>query len=168
MMKEVDTPDEILALYVEGADLLEETLSGLSDSELDLSLSEDSWSIRQIVHHVADGDDLWKNFIKAALGNCEGIFTLQWYWDKPQMEWSECWKYAQRSIEPSLALLHLNRKIIAELLQETPNAWEKSIRIQPPQKAEERVTIQRMLKMQARHVVGHIQDIQAIRHAHQV
>jgi uncharacterized damage-inducible protein DinB len=168
MTIQIDTPDEILALYIEGADLLEEAISGLNDSDLDQSLLEDSWSIRQIVHHVADGDDLWKNFIKAALGDCDGALTLQWYWDKPQMEWAECWKYAQRNVEPSLALLHLNRQIIGEILQEIPDAWDKSVRIQHPQRGEERVTVEQIMKMQARHVVGHIQDIQAIRKTHQV
>jgi len=41
------------------------------------------------VHHLADGDDIWTICIKAALGNSEGLFSLQWYWDKPQTEWAE-------------------------------------------------------------------------------
>jgi hypothetical protein len=38
---------------------------------------------------VVDGDDIWKPCIKAALGNSDGLFSLQWYWEKPQTEWAQ-------------------------------------------------------------------------------
>jgi len=167
MTKQADISSEILAQYADGPAQLEAALNGLTESDLNLALTADSWSIRQMVHHLADGDDIWKICIKAALGNSEGLFTLQWYWDKPQMEWSENWKYASRSIEPSLALLRANRQHIVELVQQTPNAWEKSIRLKwPDRQEEERITIGDVLLMQARHIVGHINDIQTIRREH--
>jgi len=43
---------------------------------------------RQIVHHIADGDDLWKTYIKIALGNEQAEFTLAWYLAFPQTEWA--------------------------------------------------------------------------------
>ena len=167
MTKQSDTTSESLAQYADGPAQLEVALNGLTESDLNLALTADSWSIRQMVHHLADGDDIWKICIKAALGNSEGPFSLQWYWDKPQMEWSENWKYASRSIEPSLALLRANRQHIVELVQRIPNAWEKSIRLKwPDRQEEERITVGDVLLMQARHIVGHINDIQTIRREH--
>ena len=160
------TPNEILALYADGPAQLESALSGLTDSDLNLALTSDSWSIRQIVHHLADGDDIWKICIKAALGNSDGSFTLQWYWEKPQMEWSVNWKYTSRGIESSLALLRANRRHIVELVEQVPGACEKSIRLQQPGKPEVRITVFEVIEMQAGHVVGHIKDIQTIRQAH--
>jgi uncharacterized damage-inducible protein DinB len=159
---------EIISHYAEGPARLEAALSGLTDSELDLSLAEDAWSIRQIVHHIADGDDLWKMCIKAALGNSDGPFTLKWYWDKPQMEWSANWSYASRSVESSLTLLDANRHHIVELLENVPDALEKSIRLQPPHGDEVHITVREVLEMQVRHMTGHTQDIQAIRLANAV
>jgi hypothetical protein len=52
------------------------------------------------------------------------------------------------------------------LVQQTPDAWEKSIRLKWPESEEERITIGEVLEMQASHVVGHINDIQMIRQAH--
>ena len=98
MTEQAFNPSATLALYADGPAQLEALLMGLTESELDLAQTSDSWTIRQIVHHLADGDDLWKTCIKAALGNSEGSFSLQWYWDKPQTEWAENWKYANRSI----------------------------------------------------------------------
>ena len=166
MTEQAYNPSAILALYADGPAQLEAVLMGLTESELDLAETGDSWTIRQIVHHLADGDDIWKICIKAALGNREGLFSLQWYWDRPQTEWAETWGYANRNIESSLALLRANRHHIVELVGQTPDAWERSIRLKWPDGEEERITIGEVLEMQASHVVGHINDILMIRQAH--
>ncbi len=166
MTEQAYNPSATLALYADGPAQLEAMLMSLTESDLNLSQTGDSWTIRRIVHHVADGDDIWKTCIKAALGNSEGLFSLQWYWDKPQIEWAENWKYADRRIESSLALLRANRQHIVELVQQTPGAWEKSIRLKWPEGEEDRITIGEVLEMQASHVVGHIDDIRMIRQAH--
>lgn len=168
MIKSFTTSRDILALYAEGPALLEAALNGLTEPDLNLSLADNAWSIRQIVHHLADGDDLWKTCIQAALGNNEGIFTLQWYWDKSQMEWSECWKYSSRSIAPSLALFRANREFIVDLLRQIPDAWDRSIQVQWPQRPMARISVGGVLEMQARHVVDHNKDIHAIRELHNI
>lgn len=166
MVNQTDIHETVLKQYAEGPALLESALAGLTESDLDLALSTDSWSIRQLVHHIADGDDLWKTCIKAALGNSEGLFSLQWYWEKPQMEWSENWTYTSRGIASSLALLRANRRHILELLEHTPNALEKSIRLYRPGTSEDRVTVLDVLEMYVRHMADHIKDIQATLQAH--
>jgi hypothetical protein len=166
MTEPANDPAATLALYAGGPARLEAALAGLAASDLDLALDRDSWTIRQIVHHLADGDDLWKTCIKAALGNPEGLFSLHWYWDKPQTAWAENWRYAGRGIGSSLALLAANRRHIVELVQQTPGAWEKSIRLKWPEGEEERITVGEVLRSQANHVAGHIDDIQRIRQAH--
>jgi hypothetical protein len=163
MAKQEGSPVDILASYADGPRQLEEEMQGISDADLDLSLSADSWSIRQIVHHLADGDDIWKACIKMALGNANGLFSLAWYWEKEQLEWSKSWNYAGRDIEPSLALLRTNRRHIIELIQPISETWGMSVRVYRPDGAEGRISIGEVIAMQAGHIVGHIQDIQAIR-----
>ena len=160
--------EAILARYAEGPAQLESAIAGLEEPELDLALSSDSWSIRQIVHHLADGDDIWKIAIKAALGNNGGTYTLQWYWDKPQVEWSESWHYAGRGIASSLDLLRANRRHIVELLQQTPDAWERHVYIPCPDGERRQATVEYVVEMQANHVPGHVDDIRKIRQAHGV
>jgi hypothetical protein len=167
MTEQTKSTSEILARYADGPALLESALAGLTESDLNASPAADSWSIRQIVHHIADGDDIWKICIKAALGNNDGEFTLQWYWEKPQMEWSANWKCASRGIESSLALLRANRRHIVELISLTPGAWEKSIWLKPPKGRKERITVGWIVEMQAGHIVDHIKEIQKIQQAHQ-
>ena len=166
MNKQPDTPKTILTRYADGPAQLESALAGLTESDLDLALNTDSWSIRQIVHHLADGDDIWKICIKVALGNENGLFMLEWYWEKPQMEWSENWHYSSRDIESSLALLSANRRHVIELIEQTPGAWEKSARLKRPDGQEERITVGWIIEMQAGHILELIKDIQAILQAH--
>jgi uncharacterized damage-inducible protein DinB len=157
---------EILADYADGPNRLEAAIAGLSATDLDLAPSVGGWTLRQIVHHLADGDDLWKAFIKQAIGNPAGAFTLEWYWQKPQDEWAAQWAYAERAIGPSLALLHANRAHIVQLLEHVPGAWEKSLRIRWSRGEEQEVSVGWVVAMQVHHMEGHLGDIARIREAH--
>ncbi len=156
---------DILASYAAGPDHLEAAIAGLSAADLDLALSGDSWSIRQIVHHIADGDDLWKEFVKRAAGNPEGEFSLAWYWQIAQDEWARRWAYRERAIEPSLALFRASRAHIVQLLTHRPEAWSHSLLIRWPDE-EAHTSVGWVVAMQARHIDGHVDDIRRIREAH--
>ncbi len=162
MTTQTESVEAILAQYADGPARLEAALIGLNDSEIDLSMTADSWSIRQIVHHIVDGDDIWKTCIKAALGNSDASFSLQWYTVKPQIEWSESWAYARRSLETSLTLFHANRSHIIDLLQHIPSSCEKTIRFKPSEKPEMQITVFDVVELHVRHLEEHIQEIQRI------
>jgi uncharacterized damage-inducible protein DinB len=157
---------DILASYAAGPDRLDAALAGLSEADLDLALSDDSWSIRQIVHHIADGDDLWKEFVKRAIGNPEGEFTLAWYWQIGQDEWARRWAYRERDIEPSLALFRASRAHVVQLLSHKPEAWSHTLLIRWPDGEEMHTSVEWVVAMQARHIDGHLDDIRRIREAH--
>jgi hypothetical protein len=167
MAEQSRDPDAILARYADGPAQLGATIAGLAETDLDLAQSADTWTIRQLVHHVADGDDIWKVCIKAALGNSGAVFSLQWYWDIPQDTWVERWDYAGRAIEPSLALFRANRRHVVQLMERIPDGWGRYMRIQWPHQAEEeRITVGDVIEMQANHVACHVDDIRAIRQTH--
>lgn len=168
MMEQSDNSSKILALYADGPVLLESELAGLTESDLNLSLTSDSWSIRQIVHHLADGDDIWKTCIKIALGNSDALFSLQWYAARSQREWSESWAYSLRGVESSLALYRANRRHILDLLEHIPSACEKSIRFERPGKEEMRITVLDVIELHVQHLTEHIESIKTIRQAHGV
>ncbi len=160
--------DEILANYASGPDRLEAAIAGLSLTGLDTGLSSESWTIRQIVHHVVDGDDLWKMFVKQGLGNPGSEFTLGWYWDMEQIAWGERWAYAEREVKPSLALLRANRRHIVQLLEHRPGAWENCLLVRWPEREAQEVSVAWVVELQARHVFGHAADILRIREAHKL
>ena len=162
-VKAPDNQDSILARYIEGPKLLERALAGVQDAELDARPSKGGWTIRQIVHHVVDGDDLWKIGIKVALGNEQAEFSLDWYRTQPQVVWAERWAYANRSVDVSLALLRASRNHIDQLLGQVPDGWHRSVGFRKPDGEIERLPVGAIVEMQADHVEHHVKQIRAIR-----
>lgn len=159
-------PAELLARYVAGPRQLRAALAGLAEADLDHGPPAGGWTIRQLAHHVVDGDDLWKMCVKAALGNDSAVFALEWYWAVEQVLWAERWNYAGRALEPSLALFEANRCHVVQLLERVPQSLERCILIRWPGAREQEVPVWWVVEMQARHAAGHIADILAIREEH--
>lgn len=160
--------DQTLARYAAGPDLVQAAIQDLDDTQLDLTLSAEGWSIRQLIHHIADGDYLWKEFLLRAAGDPEREFSLEWYWCLPQDEWVKRWSYAEREVSHSLALFQANRQHTLELLRQIPWLWEKCLLIPTRAGGQERASVGEVVEMQARHVEGHVQDIRQIRQSHAV
>jgi hypothetical protein len=158
--------EQLIADYGNCPSQLEAAIIGLSEVNLAMSKSAESWTIRETIHHIADGDDMWKLFIKRAIGNPEGEFLFDWYWQVPQDDWANSWHYKERAIEPSLALFRANRSHIVQLLRHTPGAMEKSLRVRWPTKiGEQAVKVRLVVKGQTQHVLDHIAEIGEIREA---
>lgn len=152
----------VLTDYLAAPQRLAQVLAGLDNSALDRSQQADSWTIRQLVHHIVDGDALWSMGIKAAIGNPAGVFTLQWYWDIPQTTWAEQWHYADRAVPPALDLFRASRQVVVQLLEAVPEAWDRTITIRWAGHEDERVAVAAMIESQARHALGHIKEMDAL------
>ena len=162
-MQPSEDKEKTLELFKQGPCILENALAGLSDSELDYTPLNGGWTIRQIIHHIADGDDLWKTYIKIALGNEQAEFSLQWYSVLPQTEWAKRWNYEKRSIDVSLALFKANRDHILQLLEHASDGWTKSAQFRDTKGEIEIVPVGFVIQMQADHVVHHVKRITEIR-----
>ena len=168
MTQQITPLEQTLSRYAMGPDLLTAALQGLEDIQLDLAVSSDSWSIRQLIHHIVDGDYLWKEFLLRAAGEDGQVFTLEWYWCLPQDEWVKRWSYAGRDISQSVALLIANRHHTLDLLRQLPHLWENCLLIPTRQGGQERVSVGQVVEMQARHVEAHVEDIRRIRSVYNV
>ena len=162
-MTATDDKDSVLARFMEGPALLDQALAGIPDSELDTPPSRGGWTIREIVHHVVDGDDLWKTFVKVALGNEQAVWSLEWYQGQPQEVWAEKWAYARRSLDVSLALLRANRSHIKQLLDAVPDGWQRSVVWRKYDGETTRLQIAAVVEMQAHHLEHHAEQIRTIR-----
>jgi uncharacterized damage-inducible protein DinB len=162
-MNPADDQTSTIARYAEGPALLEQALAGLQDADLDASPAHGGWTIRQIVHHIVDGDDLWKAGVKAALGNEQGEFTLEWYWVVPQDTWADRWAYSARPIEASLAFFKATRAHVTQLLAHVPDGWSRSIAVRKPTGETTRLTVGAIIAMQADHLQHHVRRILAVR-----
>lgn len=162
-MTPADGQTSIMARFADGPARLEQALAGLHDADLDAAPVQGGWTMRQIVHHIVDGDDLWKQCIKAALGNEQGEFTLEWYWVLPQDTWADRWAYAGRPIDVSLALIKATRAHVTELLAHIADGWSRSITVRKPTGETTRLTVGAVVQMQAEHLEHHLHRIVALR-----
>ncbi len=161
-MKAPDDQDAVVARYVEGPALLERALAGIQDADLDAPPSQGGWTIREIVHHIVDGDDIWKLCIKMAMGNEQAEFALGWYWGMSQQTWGDRWAYGSRSLDASLSLLKATREHILQLLETVPQSWNRAVALRKRDGQIERVPVGFVIQMQADHVFHHIQRIRDI------
>jgi hypothetical protein len=161
-MKTPEDREGTISRYREGPWLLEQVVLGLEKADLDFKPSEGGWSIREIIHHIVDGDDIWKMGVKMAMGNKEGEFALGWYWALSQQTWGERWGYDRRSIDESLALFRATRAHLVQLLETVPEAWDRSVTIRTSKGEVERVPVGFVVQMQGDHVIHHIERIRAI------
>ena len=161
-MNAPDDSDREVSRFREGPNLLEQAVIGLRDSQLDAKPAAGGWSVREIVHHIADGDDIWKMGIKMAIGNEQAEFDLGWYSSLAQVTWGDRWAYSQRSIRTSLALLRASRDHVLQLLAAVPEAWNRSVAVRTRQGEIEQVPVGFVVQMQADHVMHHLERIRAI------
>ncbi len=151
-----------ISRYREGPLLLEEAVKGLADPDLDARPSRGGWTIREIVHHIVDGDDIWKTCIKMAMGNEEGEFALGWYGALSQETWGDRWAYSRRSIDVSLSLFKATRAHVLQLIESGPEVWSRSVLVRTAKGDVERVPVGFVVQMQADHVFHHVERIRAI------
>jgi hypothetical protein len=119
------SPHDRLALLAAGADALAAALAGLSEADLDRSPAPGAWTIRQIVHHLADGETIWSIFLRMALGVPDAPAQLEWY---PGNEaWAGTMDYAGRPIEAAAALFRAQRLYAAHLLEHLDPRWEQCV-----------------------------------------
>lgn len=153
---------ELLAQYEQGPRELDALLATYPDVNLDIARSPGEWTIRQIVHHISDGDDLWAMAIKAALAASGATYTHDWYTTD-----NACFvplDYAGRSIEPSLALFRATRAHIAQLLRHLPaKAWDRYIMFKNQDMPDfEQASVALIVQLQATHALEHIAEIREI------
>jgi catechol 2,3-dioxygenase-like lactoylglutathione lyase family enzyme len=154
------TPEENLALYARMPGELHAALAGLTASDFDLSKEAGSWSISYIVHHLADGELLFLNGMFPALAT-PGKHSTPIFTDGNDAT-SENLGYAQRPIEPSLALWLAMHGYFTQLGRQLPGAWERvTVR-----DGEHQTSFGQLITYSIRHSTEHIEEIYEIRRIH--
>lgn len=110
--------DSIAALPAE----LGRAVAGLGDSQLDTHYREGGWTVRQVVHHVADSH-------QHAVARTRLLLTT----DEPRIEgydqdeWVRLHDAATLEVEPSLQILEgLHRRWVALLRSVDEAAWQRA------------------------------------------
>jgi hypothetical protein len=165
MPEAVSKQEKALSKYIEGIKLLDDVLSGLSASDLDLARESGKWTIREIVHHIVDAEEIWKTCIKGALGNPGCTVDLNWY--IPDNKCAEPLDYRHRPIEDGIALFGATRRHVIELLKHIPDAWNQSFTITRDDIPKGKTfNIGDVISFQNIHLERHIKQIRDTREKH--
>lgn len=161
------SPDEWMEMYTRGPEVLDEALDGLSEGDFDLTPEHGGWSIRQITHHVVEGDDVWALPLKVALARPGALYRQDWY--TPDNAWADLLDYAHRPVGPALEAFRATRAYMTELLRHfgPEVVWTRSVMYSWPNQQEPYpVSVRGIVEPQAVHVFMHADEIQAIRQTH--
>ncbi|WP_199868453.1 DinB family protein [Virgibacillus senegalensis] len=159
--EELHMPDEeIIDLYKNGPDKLEQSLAGLTEQSLDLRRAQGKWSIRQTVLHLIDSDLTTFNRMKYALAESGRDYTVNPY---DPNQWVSGTEYGKRPIDTEVKLFRYLREHIISLCELLPDALDRSVRTEQGE-----LTVRTMVKMVAGHAKGHIKQIEETRQVHNI
>lgn len=136
-------------------ELLESALAGLSEAELDRSAASGEWTVRQIIHHVADTEIIAGARLRMMLARDGVPFPTY-----DQAELARVAEPESRSVESSLALIRAAHQANVELLGSLlSDGWERSCELEETG----RDTVDDWLDRRAAHLQGHAEQISAAR-----
>jgi len=155
-----------LADFVGIADELVTLVGALSDAELDLSRGPGQWSIRQIVHHLADDGDVWSMCIKKALATPGASVRFEGF---PGNEaWADALDYGERDVGFALQLIIAHRQYLVALLRDL-DTWDNSCKLVDAEgEVRREISVGQMVEMLTDHMATHVATIRAICEAHGV
>lgn len=160
------SPEKTLAVYTRGGEDVEAAVAGLAESDLNLTRGPNEWSIRQIVHHLAETDSMFFMAFKSALAQSGSTFIRNPY---DQDHWVEALAYTERAIEPSLALLKAMREMLAQLFQQIPDHWDRYVlmKFASWEGEGDKVAVGELMDALNWHLAEHCAEIQETRRIHQ-
>jgi len=136
---------------------LRAAVRALADWQLDTPYRENGWTVRQVVHHVADSH--MNAFVRTKLILTEDHPTLKPY---SQDDWAATADAAHHGVEASLALvegLHERWAVLFDGLPET--AWRRTGH--HPERGE--LSVAELLELYSRHGEHHVGQILGLRRA---
>jgi uncharacterized damage-inducible protein DinB len=120
---DADTRDELLTRLADAPGQLRAAVAGLAESQLDTPYRLGGWTIRQVVHHLADSHMNW--FIRTRLALTENEPVVK-PWD--EVAWAELHEARTALIEPSLDLVDGLHRRWVELFQSlTEEQWKRGM-----------------------------------------
>ncbi len=133
---------------------LEAAVSGLTDSQLDIPYRDGGWTVRQVVHHIADSH--MNAFIRMKLILAEDHPTLKPY---EQDDWVVM-RDSLGDIAPSLAIISgLHARMVELLMNVKEEEWRRTAN--HPENGE--MTLDDILNTYAKHGATHVGQITGLR-----
>lgn len=136
--------------------LLENAISNLDEPQLNIPYRDGGWTVKQVVHHVADSH--MNAYMRFKLALTEDNPTIKTY---NEAAWAELSDTKNLPVNISLTLLHALHLRWHELMKNmSEDDWQKTI-YHPEQ--QRKITLWDLLKIYAWHGKHHVAHITALR-----
>lgn len=153
--------EEALRLFLEEPNRLDAVLRGLSEAEMAQKQVSAGQTIRQVVHHLADGDQMWAMYMKVAISASGSSFAADWY--PGDDTWAERMSFQAREAAPAIALFRANRAYVAQALRAMPDTWERTLTFKHSDDDESyRYSVADIVGLLVRHARQHVQEIEEL------
>jgi len=146
------SPDEMIAEYLAGPQLLRQAVDGMSAADLDATPVPGKWSTRQVVAHIADFEPIYADRIKRVIAQEQPTF----FGGDPDL-FADRLAYSDRDIEQELQLITAVRRHLATILHSQPaNVYERT----GIHSEDGPLSIRQLLQNITRHIPHHIKFIE--------
>lgn len=137
-------------------------VADLPEAVLDCSSAPGAWSIRQIVHHVADDGDVWSMMLKKTIATPGLEVRFEGF---PGNEpWANALAFDRRPIGPSLTLIQAHHAHMAQIAECFADGGESYyVKTYGPDGKEYRFTLCGILEMLTGHLYEHLATIEEIK-----
>ena len=144
----------------------DKVLDKVPEGGLDWVESEGEWSIRQVIHHVAEDCNVYAFIIERALALPGSKVILGEF--PGNNVWADSLGFGNRPIDTAIQLMHVHRKFLAELVAFFPDRWENTVRF-ADEEGQQLATrsVKAMMIMLTEHMQEHVQMIRKIFEVHQ-
>ncbi len=162
-MSATQSREEALARFLSGAERLAAAVEGLTEADLDLSNAPGEWTIRQMVHHIADDGDVWSMPLKKAIAT-PGV-PIRFEGFPGNDAWAKAMAFDKRGIQASLGLIKAHRQVMAELARYFMDGWDSRcvVIVDEHGKEVQAVTLGQIISMVGEHLIDHGTAIEGIK-----
>ncbi len=140
---------------------LDSVLAEVPEVGYDWAEKDGEWSIRQVVHHLAEDCNVYAFIIERGLATpgCK-VFFGEFPGNKA---WSNLMAWHERPVEGARELMHAHRKYLSELVGHFPDRWDNTVNFynEENEKLAES-SVEKMIVMLKEHMDEHIQMIKKI------
>ncbi len=167
MTQQTAAQNDLLTQFLVTADRLVTAVTDLSEAELDLTAESDGWSIRQMVHHVADDGDAWCLPLKKAIATPGAPLRFEGF--PGNDAWAAALAFDKRGIGPALQLIQAHRQVMAELARHFAEKWDACYVtvVDADGQAVQKLTLAQIIRMVTEHLQEHVELIEGVLEANQ-
>lgn len=166
MEKAMDEKQQkIIDAFKDSLASLDLLLEKIPENGLDWAEAEGEWSIREVLHHLAEDCNVYAFIIERALAtpDCKVFFG-----EFPgNQAWGQRLGFGERPVEAAREFMHAHRKFLAELAGHFPERWENKVNFYnyDGEKISES-TVEKMMLMLTEHMQEHTEMIKNILQVH--